>query len=153
MKTGGRPGLKRSVFCLSAVALHLLFSVAAALPGVVSCHRPGGQVVIEFAGPDGTCLCAECEHCLEHLARAAAGHASSGPVLDACHCSHEPCANPARRAVLKRGDGKAFPGPEAAAFLSPVACSVAAPSLTAFAPLARCGRSPAFPVRAVLLRC
>jgi len=104
---------RRIVFCLAAVVLQFLFSAAAALPGIVFCHRPGGRIAAEFSGPSGACLCDECEHCLEHLAAAASGVFPNGPVIDACHCVHEPFLSQAARAVLKRDEGRTLPGPAA----------------------------------------
>lgn len=98
-------------FCVSAVVLHFLFTVVAALPGVVFCHRPGGRIAVEFAGPAGACLCDECEHCRKHLAGRASGGLRNGVVIDACRCAHEPFLNQVEGIAVKRDGGAASPAP------------------------------------------
>jgi hypothetical protein len=81
-----RGGLRKRALLLFGLGLLLLFSVRAALPQVVICHRAGGGSAVEFDA-DGGCLCDECEHC---RARLSAPHgAPSGPAWEPCHCRHE----------------------------------------------------------------
>ncbi len=71
---------------LFGLALQVAFSLRAALPQAVICHRAGGGSAVEFDA-DGGCLCEECEHC---RARLAAPHGDpSRPAWEPCHCRHE----------------------------------------------------------------
>lgn len=115
--------MARRLICVSATLIHLGFVVVAALPGIVFCHRPGGRVAVEFAGPGGVCLCDECEHCLKHLTEAAAVGRQNGPVVDACHCSHEAFLNQADRAAFKRDETLRLPGISGPVFIVPALLS------------------------------
>lgn len=76
----------RKALLLFGLGLQILFSVRAALPQTVLCHRAGGGAAVEFDADSG-CLCEECEHC---RARLAAPHgAPAGPSWEPCHCRHE----------------------------------------------------------------
>jgi hypothetical protein len=81
-----RGGLRKRACLLFGLGLQLLFSVRAALPQVVICHRADGGSAVEFDA-DGGCLCDECEHC---RARRSAPHVEpAGPGWEPCHCRHE----------------------------------------------------------------
>lgn len=139
--------------CLSAVAFHLLFAVAAALPDVVLCHRPGGEIALEFSGPAGICLCQECDHCLARLSKEAAGHLAGNPVLDACHCAHESFLNRAEREILKRDDGRSLSTLQATAVAHPAVEKVSGPKRPSVIVFVPPGTLPAWLSSAEPLRC
>lgn len=107
----------RAAVGLLAVALHLSFAVLAAMPQVVFCHRADGCVAVEFSGPAGVCLCAECEHCLERLVKDRHAETLSGASLEACHCHHEPVRVEAAALSLRRDNTGSKLG---AGFFSPL---------------------------------
>jgi hypothetical protein len=109
----------RGLFCVSAAAFYLIFTAAAALPGVVLCHRPGGQVAVEISGPAGVCLCQECDHCRERLANDALGHSHREPALEACHCTHQPILSKTGTEALLRDEGDLFLSADRAGLTSP----------------------------------
>ncbi|MCX6566797.1 MAG: hypothetical protein NTW38_10345 [Candidatus Aminicenantes bacterium] len=143
----------RRLICVSAAVIHLGFVVAAALPGIVFCHRPGGRVAVEFSGPGGSCLCDECEHCLKHLAEAAAAGRQNGPVIDACHCAHEPFLNQADRFAFRRDETLRLPGMSGP--VSIVAALLAEPDRAGVASDVRFPSTapPSLPDQAGVLRC
>jgi hypothetical protein len=81
-----RGGLSKKAPILFSLGLQILFSVRAALPQVVICHRAGGGSAVEFEA-DGGCLCDECEHCRSRLSPPQG--APSAPAWEPCHCRHE----------------------------------------------------------------
>jgi hypothetical protein len=128
------------------------FAVLAALPQIVFCHRAGGNVAVEFAGPSGICMCEECEHCLERLAEARAGARPRGASLEACHCRHDLILLEAARSCFLRDKAKAGSAPD---FVSAASPAVLPDLLQAgLAPASPAALSPpAFPGGSALLRC
>jgi hypothetical protein len=96
---------KKAVFCLLTIAFLASFAVLAAMPQIVVCYRADGRLAVEFSGPEGVCMCEECEHCLERLAESRIAGPAAGPSLEACHCRHEPVLIEASRSSIRRDDG------------------------------------------------
>ncbi len=77
----------RKAFCALLVFCQLGFTLAAAFPGVLLCHRANGRAVLETATPFG-CACQECEQCLERRLHPDAERAAR-TAFEACHCQHD----------------------------------------------------------------
>ena len=152
MFNAARSRAPRTAFCVLAVMLHVVFAILAALPQVVFCHRAGGSVAVEFAGPSGVCLCDECEHCMERLAEARAGTLPGVVSLEACHCRHELILLEAARSCFLRDKAKSGIAPDFVSAASPailpdlLQAGLAPASTVSFS-------TPAFPGGATLLRC
>gem|GEM_PF-2241316 len=153
MSAKRRMRVRQAILCVPAVVLYLGFVVAEALPGIVFCHRSGGRVAVEIAGPTGACSCDECEHCRERLAKGRPGARSDGPVLEPCHCTHEPILIAADRSALRRDDSFPTPGKARAGSLSPAAAADFGPMDSAAAAWISPPVFPSFSGETRALRC
>jgi hypothetical protein len=144
-----RGGLRNRALLLFGLGLLLLFSVRAALPQVVICHRAGGGSAVEFEA-DGGCLCDECGHC---RARLSDPHGTpTAPAWEPCHCRHEAFSADDGGAALRLPDRTLV----TAAHPSPAGGVFAPPAPFRFLPglSGRSGPSPGPPESAgPLLRC
>jgi hypothetical protein len=82
----------RAAFRTTAAAgLGLLQAVcllAAVTPPLVWCHKPGGDVRLEFELVAGECDCDQCALCREHERREHAATPDLGPVVLPSRCRH-----------------------------------------------------------------
>jgi len=143
---------RRRLFGLSAAFVYLGFVLAAALPGIVFCHRPEGKIAVELAGPMDPCPCQECEYCLERLARGLSRVDPDNPVLADCHCSHESAFITADRSVVRRDGFFRMPVLSGNRLPAPVYAGIAALPEMIFSGLFR-PVLPPLPGRTLDLRC